>query len=94
MVKRSSETHSLYFSSAIRSRTGMPERNRMMSVVKIGESIATYSMPLMTFNEMMNIPHHKTISPENTVILLQNNSNPEPFSEALTEIVRVTTHSP
>lgn len=99
MVKRLPKahrsTHSLYFSSAIRSLTGMPDRNSIMSVVKIGESIATYSTPLMTFNEIMNIPHHRTISPSFLFKknCLKNYKNYILLRE-ITEVVRMTAHSP
>uniref|UniRef100_A0A182MR40 Uncharacterized protein n=1 Tax=Anopheles culicifacies TaxID=139723 RepID=A0A182MR40_9DIPT len=58
------DTYSRYFSSADRSRTGMPDRKRMIRVVKIGDRIATHSMPSMTFSEITKIPHQITISPK------------------------------
>jgi hypothetical protein len=42
----------------------MPDRNKMMSVVKIGDRMANHSRPSRTFREMMKIPHHNTISPK------------------------------
>lgn len=57
-------THSLYFSSDTRSRTGMPDKNRIIRVVNIGDKIATHSIPLMTFSEITKMPHHKIISPK------------------------------
>lgn len=57
-------THSLYFASDALSRTGIPDRNRMMQVVKMGDKMATHSIPLMTLREMTKIPHHKTTSPK------------------------------
>lgn len=58
------KTYSLYFSSETRSRTGIPDRNRMIKVVNIGDKIAIHSMPLITFSEITNMPHHKIISPK------------------------------
>jgi len=57
-------TYSRYFSSDDFSKRGIPDRNRMMSVVKIGDRMANHSRPSRTFSEMMKIPHHNTISPK------------------------------
>lgn len=57
-------TYSLYFSSETRSRTGIPDRKRMIKVVNTGEAIAIHSMPLITLREITKIPHHKMISPK------------------------------
>jgi hypothetical protein len=46
------------------SNRGIPDRKRMMSVVKIGDKIANHSSPSRTFSEMIKIPHHSTISPK------------------------------
>lgn len=57
-------TYSLYFSSADRSLKGIPERNRIIRLVNIGDIIATHSMPSITFSDTTNIPHQMTISPK------------------------------
>mgnify|MGYP006989435649 CR=1 FL=1 len=58
------KTNSRYFSSDDFSNKGIPDKNNIIKVVKIGESIAIHSIPSITFIDMMNIPHHKTISPK------------------------------
>lgn len=57
-------TYSLYFSSANLSLTGIPDKKSIIKLVKIGEAIAIHSIPLITFKEMTNTPHHITISPK------------------------------
>ena len=57
-------TYSLNFSSEERSRRGIPERNNKIREVKIGDNTATHSGPLITFIEMIKMPHQRTISPK------------------------------
>lgn len=57
-------TYSRYLSSEAFSNRGIPDKNRIMNVVKIGEAIAIHSIPSITFNDITKIPHHTTISPK------------------------------
>lgn len=58
------QTHFLYFSSVDFSNIGMPDKNKIMTVVKIGDITATHSAPSITFKEIIKIPHQSTISPK------------------------------
>lgn len=57
-------TYSRYLSSDAFSNNGIPDRNKIINVVKIGEAIATHSVPSITFKDIIKIPHQTTISPK------------------------------
>lgn len=57
-------TYSRYFSSDDFSRSGMPDRNSIINVVNMGDSIPIHSKPLITFNDITKMPHQMTISPK------------------------------
>lgn len=57
-------TYSPYLSSDDLSNNGMPDKNKIINVVKIGDIIAIHSIPSRTFKDITNMPHHKRISPK------------------------------
>lgn len=57
-------TYSLYFSSDDFSRNGIPDRNRIIRVVNIGDSMPIHSIPSITLMEITKIPHQIVISPK------------------------------
>lgn len=58
------DTYCLYFSSDDFSRSGMPDKNKMMSVVNNGDKMPIHSIPWMTLSDMTKIPHQIRISPK------------------------------
>lgn len=57
-------TYYRYRSSDDRSRIGMPDRNSIIKLVKMGDIIATHSKPCITFSDTTKMPHQITISPK------------------------------